>query len=173
MELNNAISQISSRYLWSISLKQNRSNLLLSSSRNFLQNWPHTWLQTMSQEMQENWNNACILFDYHGLKLGIISNRNKRNLTSSWKLQNLHYWMKNGSRLKLRRILKTFLNWTKMKTQHNQTLWDIMNVVLRGKFVEQSASFKNKKWRDIILTSLTAHLKDLQQTENLTPRRSR
>lgn len=48
-----------------------------------------------------------------------------------------------------------------------------MNVVLRGKFVEQSASFKNKKWRDIILTSLTAHLKDLQQTENLTPRRSR
>jgi hypothetical protein len=57
----------------------------------------------------------------------------------------------------------------KMNPQ-NPNLLDTMKAVLRGKFIVLSAS--EKKWR-VYTSSLTAHLKVLEQKEVNSPKRSR
>jgi hypothetical protein len=56
-----------------------------------------------------------------------------------------------------------------MKPQHN--LWDTMKAVLRGKLIAMSAS--QKKLDRVYNSSLTTHLKGLEQKEANSPKRSR
>jgi hypothetical protein len=58
----------------------------------------------------------------------------------------------------------------KMKAQHIH-LWDTMKVVLRGKLIDLNASKKNQD--RAYTSSLTAHLKTLEQKEANSPKRSR
>ena len=57
----------------------------------------------------------------------------------------------------------------KMKPQHN--LWDTMKAVLRGKLIAMSAS--QKKLDRVYNSSLTTHLKGLEQKEANLYKRSR
>ena len=59
----------------------------------------------------------------------------------------------------------------KMKVQHTQNLWDTMKAVVKGKLIALSAS--KKKLERAYTSSLTAHLKVLEQKEANTPKRSR
>jgi hypothetical protein len=58
----------------------------------------------------------------------------------------------------------------KMKPQHTQT-WDTMKAVLRGKFIALSST--KKKLERAYTSSLTGHLKVLEQKEANSPKRSR
>jgi hypothetical protein len=51
--------------------KCKRTHLILSTSQNFLHNWPYTWLQSKSQQMQENLNIPLLLLRLPQIKTGI------------------------------------------------------------------------------------------------------
>jgi hypothetical protein len=59
----------------------------------------------------------------------------------------------------------------KMKTHHNKTYRDTMKALVRGKLIALSAS--KKKLARSYISSLTAHLKALEQKEANTPKRNR
>ena len=58
-----------------------------------------------------------------------------------------------------------------MKAHHSKNLWDTMKAVVRGKCIALSAS--KKKLERVSTSSLTAHLKALEQKEANIPKRSR
>ena len=58
-----------------------------------------------------------------------------------------------------------------MKPQHTHNLWGMMKAVLIGKFIALSAS--KKKLERANTSSLTTHLKALEQKEANSPKRSR
>jgi hypothetical protein len=70
-----------------------------------------------------------------------------------------------------RKKLKRFLEFNKNEDTSYQNLWDTMKAVLRGKLIALSTS--KKKLERAYTSSLTAHLKALQQKEVNTPKRSR
>ena len=58
-----------------------------------------------------------------------------------------------------------------MKPQHVQNLWDTVKAVVRGKLIAPSAS--KKKLERAYISSLTTHLKALEQKEANLPKRCR
>ena len=60
------------------------------------------------------------LSDHHGLKLELNSNTNSRNLTNTWKLNNIHLnhqWVKEETEKEINNFLK--LNENEHKTSQN------------------------------------------------------
>jgi hypothetical protein len=80
------------------------------------------------------------------------------------------YSMITWSRKKEGKKLKAFLEFNENEDTAYQNLWDTMKAVLRGKLIALSAS--KKKLERAYTSSLTAHLKALEQKEANTPKRS-
>jgi hypothetical protein len=102
----------------------------------------------------------------HGLKLVSNSNKNKRKPTYTWKLNNT---LLNNNLVK--KEIKDFLEFNENEDTTYPNLWDTMKAVLRGKLIAESASIK--KLERTYTSSLTAHLKALEQKEANTPKRNR
>ena len=86
-----------------------------------------------------------------------------------WKLNNA---MLNDNLVKeeIRKEIKDFLEFNENKGTIYPNLWDTMEAVLKGKHIALSAS--KKKPERACISSLTAHLKALEQKEANTPKRS-
>jgi hypothetical protein len=87
-----------------------------------------------------------------------------------WKLNNT---LLNDTLIKegIKKEIKDFLEFNENEAQHIQTLWNIMKAFLRGKLIALSAS--KKKLERAHTSSLTTHLKALEQKEANSPKRSR
>ena len=71
----------------------------------------------------------------------------------------------------IRKEIKDLLEFNEDEGKTYPNLWDTMNAVLRGKLIALSA-YKTKLER-VYTSSLTEHLKALEQKETNTPKRSR
>jgi len=111
----------------------------------------------------------CMLSDHHGLKL-VFNNNKGRMPTYMWKLNNA---LLNDNLVKeeIKTEIKDFVELNENEGTTYPNLWDTMKAVLRGKLIALSAC--RKKQERAYVSSLTAHLKALEQKEANTPRRSR
>jgi hypothetical protein len=71
----------------------------------------------------------------------------------------------------IKKEIKGCLNFNKNEGRTCPNIWDTMKTVLRRKLIGLSAS--KRKLGRIYTTTLTAHLKSLEQKETNTPKRSR
>jgi hypothetical protein len=112
----------------------------------------------------------CILSDYHGLRLIFNNNINNRKPTFTWNLNNT---LLNGTLVKegTKKEIKDFLEFNENETTTYPNLWDTIKAFLRGKLIALSAS--TKKLERAHTSSLTTHLKALEQKEANSPKRSR
>jgi hypothetical protein len=112
----------------------------------------------------------CILSDHHRLKLIFNNNINSRNPTYTWKLNNT---LLNDNLVKeeIKKEIKDFLEFNENEATTYPNLQNIMKAVLRGKLIALSAT--KKKLEKTHTSSLTAHLKALEQKVANLPKRSR
>ena len=103
-------------------------------------------------------------------KLIFNNNINNRNPTFTWKLNNTLF---NDTLVKeeIKKEIKDFLEFKENEATTYPNLWDTMKVFLRRKLIALSAS--KKKLKRAYTTSLTTHLKTLEQKEANSPERSR
>jgi hypothetical protein len=115
-------------------------------------------------------NFPCILSDHHGLRLIFNNKINNRNPTFTWKLNNMLF---NDTLVKeeIKKEIKDFLEFNEKEATTYSNLWDTMKAFLRGKLIVLSAS--KKKLERAHTSSLTTHLKALEQKEANSPKRSR
>ena len=112
----------------------------------------------------------CILSDHHGLQLVFNNNKDNKNPTYIWKLDNA---LLNNSRVKeeIKKEIKDFLEFNENENTTYPDLWDKMKAVLREKLI--ALSVPKKKLERVHISNLTAQLKALEQKEADTPKKSR
>jgi hypothetical protein len=112
----------------------------------------------------------CILSDHHGLRLIFNNKIYNRKPTFTWKLNNI---LLNDTLVKegIRKEIKDFLKFNENEATTCPNLWDTMKVFLREKLIALSAS--KKKQERAHTSSLTTHLKALEQKEANSTKRSR
>lgn len=112
----------------------------------------------------------CTLSDHHRLRLVLNTNKNNRKHTYTWKLNNA---LLNDNLVKeeIKKEINGFLEFNENEDTIYQNLWDTMKAVVRGKLIALSAS--KKKLKRAYTSSLTAHLKALEQKEANTSKRSK
>ena len=112
----------------------------------------------------------CILSDHHGLRLIFNNNINNGKVTFTWKLNNT---LLNDTLVKegIKKEIKDFLEFNENEATTYPNLWDTMKAFLRGKLIALSAS--KKKLERAHISSLTTHLKALEQKEANSPMMSR
>jgi Rps23 Pro-64 3,4-dihydroxylase Tpa1-like proline 4-hydroxylase len=113
---------------------------------------------------------SCILSDHHRLKLVFNNNMNYRKPTFMEKLKNT---LLNNNLVKeeINKEIKDFIEFNETEATTYPNLWDTMKAFLRGKLIAVSAS--KKKLERAYPSSLTTHLKSLEQKEANSPKRSR
>ena len=94
------------------------------------------------------------------------SNKNTRNSTYTWKLNNA-LLNDNVVKEEIRKEIKTFFKFNENEGTAYPNLWDMMKAVLREKLIALSAS--KKKLEKAYTNSLTAHLKGLEQKDGNIP----
>jgi hypothetical protein len=112
----------------------------------------------------------CILSDHHGLRLMFNNNINNRKPTFTWKLNNTvlnDTMVKEGTK----KEIKEFLEFNENKATTYPNLWYVMKAFLRGKLIDLNAS--KKKLERAHTSSLTTHLKALEEKVANSPKRSR
>jgi hypothetical protein len=112
----------------------------------------------------------CILSDYHKLWLVLNSNKNYGKHTYTWKLNNVPL-NDNLDKEEIKKEIKDLLEFNENEATTYPNLWNTMKAVLRGKLRALSAA--KKKLDRTYTSSLTAHLKALEQKEANIPKRSR
>jgi hypothetical protein len=112
----------------------------------------------------------CILSDHHGLRLIFNNNINNRKPTFRCRLNNI---LLNDALVKegIKKEIKDFLEFNENEVTIYPKLWKIMKAFLRGILIALSAS--KKKLERAHSSSLTTHLKSLEQKEANSPKRSR
>jgi exonuclease III len=112
----------------------------------------------------------CILSDHHGLKLIFNNKINNRKPTFTWKLNNI---LLNDTLVKegTKKEIKDFLEFNENEATTYPNLWDTMKAFLRRKLIALSAS--KKKLERAHISSLTTHLKTLEEKEANSPKRIR
>jgi hypothetical protein len=112
----------------------------------------------------------CIILDHHGLRLIFNNNINNKKPTFMWKLNNTFL---NDTLVKeeITKEIKEFLEFNVNEATSYPNLWDTMKAFLLGKFIALSASQKNLERAHS--SSLTIHLKALEQKKSNSPKRSR
>jgi hypothetical protein len=112
----------------------------------------------------------CILSDHHRLRLIFNNNINNGKPTFTWELNNT---LLNDNLVKeeIKKKIKDSLEFNENEAITYPNLWDTMKAVLRGKLIALSAA--KKKLERAHTSSLTAHLKALEQKEANSPKRSR
>jgi hypothetical protein len=112
----------------------------------------------------------CILSDHYRLRLVFNNNKNNRNPTYTWKLNNT-LLNDNLVEEKIKTEIKDFLEFNENEGTTYPNLQDTMEAVLRGKLIALGAS--KKKMERAYSSSLKAHLKALKQKEVNIPKRRR
>jgi hypothetical protein len=109
----------------------------------------------------------CILSDHHKLRLTFSNNINNRNPTYTWKM---HDTLLNDNLIKveIKKEIKDILEFNENEAAIYPNLRDPMKAVLREKLIALSAS--RKKIKRVYTSSLTAHLKALEQKEANSPK---
>jgi hypothetical protein len=120
---------------------------------------------------------SFILSDHHGLRLIFINNINNREPTFTWKLNNT-LLNDNFVKEEIKKGIKDFLEFNGNEVTTYPISWDTVKAILRGKLIALSAAKKetNKQTSKLERTytsSLTAHLKALEQKGANSPKRSR
>jgi hypothetical protein len=103
-------------------------------------------------------------------KADLHNNINNRKPTFTWKLNTT---VLNDTLVKegIKKEIEDFVEFNENEATTYPNLWDTMKTFLRGKLIAPSVS-KNKRERAHI-SSLTTHLKALEQKEANSPKRSR
>jgi hypothetical protein len=84
----------------------------------------------------------CILSDHHRLRLVFNNNKNNRESTYTWKLNNALLNDQGRKKEIIKEEIKDFLELNENEGTIYSNLWDTMKAFLRGKLIALSASKK-------------------------------